>query len=355
MSNNIDIKITKSETSNLQNVDFDNLTFGKTLSDHMLIVTYKDDKWGQPEIMSMKDLGFNPSLASLHYGQTIFEGLKAFKNVEDEILIFRADEHAKRFNRSAERMCMPAVPEEVFINGIYELLKLDKEWIPTGVGNSLYIRPMMFATEQALGVHPSDAYTFIVFTSPAGAYYSGSVKVIAETEYVRAAEGGTGAAKCGGNYAASLLPMRNAIKKGYEQVLWTDAKTHSFVEEIGTMNVMFQIGNKIITPALTSSILSGITRKTVIELAKDWGYQIEEKRICLDDLVEAHHKGELNDAFGTGTAATITSISTIGINGEDLLIPKDSPRDFSTRVGEYLGRLKAGEEEDNKGWIVKIK
>lgn len=355
MSNKIDIKITKSASSNLQNVDFDNLTFGKNLSDHMFVVNYKDGKWGTSEIVSMKEIGFNPSLASLHYGQTIFEGLKAFKNTDDEILIFRPEEHAKRLNFSAERLCMPALPEEIFIEGVYELLKLDKDWIPVGGGRSLYIRPMMFATEQALGVHPSDSYKFIIFTSPASSYYSGSVKVLAETEYVRAAEGGTGAAKCGGNYAASLLPMQNAIKKGYDQVMWTDAKTHSFVEEIGTMNVMFQIGNKIVTPSLTSSILGGITRKSVLELAKDWGYEIEETKISLDDLVRASEKGELKDAFGTGTAATITNINTIGVNGKDLLIPEDSPREFSTKVGQYLSKLKAGEETDFKNWMVKIK
>lgn len=355
MSSKIDIKITKSESSNLQNIDFDNLTFGKNLSDHMFVVDYKDGKWGQSEIVSMEEIGFNPALASLHYGQTIFEGLKAFKNAEDEILIFRPEEHAKRLNFSAERLCMPALPEEIFIEGVYELLRVDKEWIPKGGGKSLYIRPMMFATEQALGVHPSASYKFIIFTSPASSYYSGSVKVLAETEYVRAAEGGTGAAKCGGNYAASLLPMQNAIKKGYHQVMWTDAKTHSQVEEIGTMNVMFQIGNKIVTPALTSSILGGITRKSVIELAKRWGYDIEETKVSLSDLEEAYNKGELNDAFGTGTAATITNINTIGVNGEDLLIPDDAPREFSKKVGTYLSKLKAGEEDDFMNWMVKIK
>ncbi len=354
MREELDMSIDKTESSRIDQVDFDNLLFGEELSDHMFMVEYKNGTWGQPSISAMQDLSFNPSVSSLHYGQTVFEGLKAFRNTEDEILIFRPEEHAKRMNLSAERLCMPEIPEELFLEGVYDLLKLDKQWIPVGSGRSLYIRPMMFATEQALGVNPSDSYLFIIFTSPAATYYSGTVKVIAETEYVRAAEGGTGAAKCGGNYAASLLPMKNALAKGYDQVIWTDAKTHNNIEEIGTMNVMFQIGDTIVTPSLTSSILSGITRKSIIALAKRWGQAVEERKISLDDLIEADKKGLLNDAFGTGTAATITHITTIGVKGQDLLIDEDAPRSFSRKAEEYLSKLKVGEVEDYMNWMVKI-
>jgi branched-chain amino acid aminotransferase len=353
MSNKYTINIERTPESRLKNVDFNNLTFGKVLSDHMFMVEYKDGAWQTPEISQFRDLSFNPSMASLHYGQAVFEGLKAFKSKEGKTLIFRPELHAERINLSAERQCMPKIPEELFLEGLYELLRVDNDWIPDGEGQSLYIRPVMFATEQALGVRPSSSYLFLIFTSPVAQYYNGMVKVLVEEENTRAANGVTGYVKTCGNYAASLLPAQKAIQAGYDQVLWTDGAEHKYVEEIGTMNVWFDIDGTIVTPKLSTSILGGITRRSVVELAKKWGYEIEERKIEIAEIIEAMKAGKLNDAFGTGTAATITHISDIGYRGDNYKIAEGN-RAFSTRVGEYLGDLKIGEAEDFMSWMKSI-
>ena len=348
------INIQRTSNSRLSSTDFNNLSFGKTLSDHMVMVDYKDGNWLVPEIIPTRKLEFNPSLTALHYGQTIFEGLKAFKNIEGEILMFRPDQHAERMNSSASRLCMPAVPKELFLDTLYELIKLDKDWVPDHEGSSLYIRPFMFSTDEELRVRPSESHVFIIVTSPVSSYYTGTVKVLVEETYVRAAEGGTGYVKTGGNYAASLLPATKALEKGYDQVLWTDAKEHNYIEEIGTMNVLFEIDNKIITSELSTSTLSGITRKSVLELARHWGYEVEERKISIDEVVTAYQEGRLNDAFGTGTAATITPISTIGYKGTDYVFPENLPREFSTKASNYLSALKVGKAEDYMNWMVKL-
>lgn len=348
------IAINKIEKSRISEIDFDNLTFGRSFSDHMFIVDFEDNEWKNPQIIPFQNLSFNPALVSLHYGQTIFEGLKAFKTEDGKVSVFRPNEHAVRLNKSAERLCMPTIPENLFLEGLYKLLEVDSAWIPNKKGCSLYIRPMMFATEEILGVSPSTKCKFIIFTSPVASYYSGTVKVLVENEYVRSAEGGVGFAKMGGNYAGSLLPTKKALEKGYQQLLWTDAKEHKYIEESGTMNVMFQIGDTLVTPSTSSSILAGITRKSVIALAKKWGYKIEERKISVDELAEAHSKGLLKDAFGTGTAATITQISHIGYQGKDLELPAVEERDFSNKASEYLQKLKMGETEDYMNWMVHI-
>lgn len=354
MAAKIDIAIQKTDKSRINSIDFKNLVFGREFADHMFIVDYEDGEWKKPQIMPFQDLQFNPSMFSIHYGQSIFEGLKAYRFEDDSVNIFRPEEHAKRFNISAARMCMPEVPEELFLSGLRELLTVDNQWVPNDEGCSLYIRPVMFATDQFLGVAPSQSYKFIIFTSPVSSYYSGEVKVLVEEEFVRAAEGGTGYVKVAGNYAASLLPAKKALEKGYNQILWTDAKEHKYIEECGTMNVMFQIGDTIVTPELSTSILSGITRKSVIELAKKWGYKIEERKISIDEIAEAHAKGELNDAFGSGTAATITYISDIGYRDSDLNITPDKTREFSKKAEDYLTKLKTGVAEDYMGWMEKM-
>ncbi len=351
MKTHAQIKIQKTANSRINQIDFNKLVFGKAFSDHMFVVDYADGEWKTPEIIPFGDMAFNPTLFAIHYGQSVFEGLKAFRFEDGSINVFRPEEHAKRLNISAERLCMPSFPEELFLEGLETLLKLDKEWIPKDQGKSLYIRPVMFATDQVLGVAPSKTYKFIILTSPVDAYYSGNVKVLVEQEFVRSAEGGTGFAKAAGNYAASLLPAKKALEKGYNQILWTDSKEHKYIEECGTMNVMFQLGDIIVTPKLSTSILSGITRKCILELASRWGYSIEERKISIDEIVEAHANNTLNDAFGTGTAATITHISHIGYKGVDYDIPADKPREFSLRAQEYLTKLKHGEEDDFFNWM----
>lgn len=354
MTTKLNISLEKTAKSRIDEVDFDNLVFGKTFSDHMFVVEYEDGKWGEPCIKPFQSLSFNPSMATLHYGQAVFEGLKAYKNKEGELLVFRPEQHAKRFNESAKRVCVPEVPEEIFLEGLSSLLEIDKQWVPQEEGSSLYIRPVAFATDEALGVAPCKKYSFIIFTSPVSSYYEGAVKVVIEKEYVRAAEGGTGYAKTAGNYAASLYPALEAQKKGYDQLIWTDAKEHKYIEEAGTMNVMFEIGGKIITPETSSSILSGITRKSVIALAKHWGVEVEERRISIEEIVKAHKNGTLTDVFGTGTAATISHISLIGLDGEDMHLPQVSERGFSNKAKDYLSNLKIGEAEDFMSWMKKI-
>lgn len=354
MSTKLNISLERVEKSRLSETDFDNLKFGKSFSDHMFVVEYADGVWGEPKIIPFQKLSFNPSMAVLHYGQTVFEGLKAYKNEAGETLIFRPEEHAKRLNVSAERICMPSLPEEIFLEGLYALLEVDKEWIPKKENSSLYIRPVMFATDEALGVAPCKNYTFIIMTCPVSAYYDGAVKVVIEQEYVRAAEGGIGFTKTAGNYAASLYPALQAQKKGYDQLLWTDAKEHKYIEEAGTMNVMFEIDGHIVTPSTTTSILDGITRKSILELALKWGVKIEERKVSVQEIKDAYKAGKLNDAFGTGTAATISHIALIGLDGEDMILPSIDERTFSNKAKEYLSDLKIGKAQDYMGWMKKL-
>lgn len=354
MTTNLNISLEKVERSRLSEIDFSNLKFGKSFSDHMFVVNFADGKWGEPSIIPFQKLSFNPSMAVLHYGQTIFEGLKAFKNENGEVFLFRPEEHARRLNISAKRICIPELPEELFLEGLYTLLEVDKAWVPQDKNSSLYIRPVLFATDEALGVAPSKTYSFIIMTSPVSAYYDGDVKVIIEQDFVRSAEGGLGYTKTGGNYAASLYPALQAQKKGYDQLLWTDAKEHKYIEEAGTMNVMFEIDGKIITPEITSSILDGITRKSIIDLAKKWGVSIEQRRVSVAELKEAHEAGKLNDAFGTGTAATISHIAVIGLDGVDMVLPPVAERGFSNKAKDYLSKLKIGEAQDYMGWMKKL-
>ncbi len=351
MSERSSITIEKAKESRIKTIDFDNLVFGKVFSDHMVVIDYANGSWEQAKITPFQDMAFNPSLAALHYGQTVFEGIKAFRNTDGDVSIFRPEEHSKRLNISAKRLCMPELPREIFLDTLEALIKIDKEWIPAKDGRSLYIRPYMFATDMALGVSPSKTYRFIILTSPVASYYSGTVKVKVENEFVRAVEGGTGYIKCGGNYGASLLPAQKALEEGYDQILWTDGKEHKYIEECGTMNVMFQINDTIITPMLTSSILSGITRKSVVDLAKKWGYKIEERKVSVQEIIDAANNGTLKDAFGTGTAATITHISHIGNNGTDYELPPVSTREFSNKAQDYLSKLKIGKAEDYMNWM----
>lgn len=353
----VKIPIHKATTSKLSEVDFDNIQFGKTYADHMLVADCVDGEWTDCKIVPFDHMPLSPATSALHYGQSVFEGLKAYRSEkkEGEVLIFRPDENFKRFNRSAERICMPAVPERIFMDGLRELINLDRAWVPTKAGCSLYIRPFMFATDEYIGLKPSSRYRFMIFTSPVGSYYSEPVKVKIETHFTRAAAGGIGHAKTAGNYAASLYPAKLAQEQGYHQLVWTDAKEHKYIEEAGTMNIMFIIGNKLRTaPTTGDTILPGITRKSVLQLAKDWGLEVEEAPVAITEVIEAIKAGVLTEAFGVGTAATIAQISLIGYDGTDYDLPAVETREFSNKVFDALEDIKHGRAEDKYQWIYSV-
>ena len=322
MVQTLDISVTKTDHSKLNQVDFDNIQFGKVYADHMFVADYTGGQWTDLRVAPFAKMTFSPALAALHYGQSIFEGIKAYKSAEGEAILFRADKNAERFNQSAVRMCMPEIPEEIFIGGIEELLKLDKDWIPDRPGTALYIRPFMFASDEYIGVRPSETYTFCIFTGPVGGYYAKPVRVKIEQDFVRAAEGGTGFAKTAGNYAASLYPAQLAHQDGYDQLIWTDSKTHNYIEEAGTMNIMLVIDGTLVTPPTGTTILNGVTRDSILALARDWGIPVEERRVSVEEIMKAIEAGTLDEAFGAGTAATVAPIAAIGYEGTDYELPR---------------------------------
>jgi branched-chain amino acid aminotransferase len=350
----INIQVSSVSESRISQVDWDNLPFGKVFSDHMLIMDYKDGEWQSPEIVPFGPISIHPATSALHYGQAIFEGMKANRSEAGDVLIFRPDMNAKRFQESCERMSMPIIPENLFVECVRKLVELDREWIPNKPGYSLYIRPFMFSTDEFVGIRPSEHYKFMIFSSPVGAYYNEPVNVLIEEHYTRAAEGGVGRAKAAGNYGASLYPAKQGQLKGYHQLLWTDAKTHEFVEESGTMNILFVIDGKIITPSEESdTILRGITKRSVLEVAQQWGYEIEERKISVKEVIESIKNGSCTEAFGAGTAATIAHIHKIGFRGEDFVLPAIESRTFSLKMSNYLSDLKSGVVEDEWGWLLK--
>lgn len=349
------IKITRTTQSKLQSVDWNNLPFGKVFSDHMLVMDYADGEWKSPEIVPFGPLSMHPATSAIHYGQSIFEGLKAYRMDNGEVAIFRPDMNGKRFEESCERMCMPEIPEKVFVELVRKFVEVESNWIPNKEGFSLYLRPFLFGTDEYIGIKPSDTYKFMIFACPVGAYYSEPVNVKIEEHYTRASEGGVGRAKTAGNYAASLYPARLGQKKGYHQMLWTDGKTHEYIEESGTMNVMFVIDGILITPSEDSdTILRGITKRSVVEVAKSWGMPVEERKVSVAEIVKAHQEGRLTEAFGAGTAATIAHIAKIGYRDQDLILPPIETRTFSLKVHQFLDDLKAGKVEDTFGWLSKI-
>jgi branched-chain amino acid aminotransferase len=355
MRTTLQIEINKISKSKITETDFDNLVFGKTISDHMFVADYENGEWTDLRIEPYAPLALNPANATLHYGQSVFEGMKAYKNDSGEVMLFRADANQKRLNESCKRMCIPEIPEELFMEGLMGLLEIDKNWIPNKPGYSLYIRPFVFATDDYLGIRPSEKYKFIIFTCPVGHYYAKPVSVKVEQKYTRAAEGGTGAAKAAGNYAGSLYPALLAQQSGFDQLLWTDAKTHQHIEESGTMNVMFVVNGTLITaPTSTGTILKGITRDSVLTLAKGMDIKVEERFFGVDELESALREGSLQEAFGTGTAATIAHISKIQINGTDYLLPQKAADSFSHQVLKSLDEIKYGKVADKHGWIIKL-
>ncbi|HEY4651093.1 MAG TPA: branched-chain amino acid aminotransferase [Pontibacter sp.] len=339
----------------MSELDFNNIAFGKIFSDHMLVADFKEGAWRNPEILPYGNMSLSPATSAIHYGQAIFEGMKAYRSIEGDIMLFRPLDNFRRLNISAHRMCMPELPEEIFMHGLEQLLRLDAAWVPPTEGSALYIRPFMFATDDFIGVRPSSNYRFAVFSCPVGAYYSAPVRVAIETKYVRSAEGGAGFAKAAGNYGAALYPAKLMQEKGYHQLIWTDHKEHKYIEESGTMNVMFVINGVLVTPAVSSTILSGITRDSVLQVARDLGYPVEERRVSVEEIVEAHKAGTLQEAFGTGTAATIAQIATIHYNGEDLELPAIAGRKISVNVTAQLDKIKTGQAPDTHNWIHRIK
>ena len=351
---NYSIRVEPTQNSRLSQVDFDNLKFGKILSDHMLVANYDDGEWKDVSIVPYGDISISPSMSALHYGQAIFEGIKAYKFADGTVSIFRPDRNWERFNKSAARLQMPEVPEEIFMDGLSKLLDIDRNWIPAKEGSSLYIRPFMFATEAALGVHPSKSYKFIIITGPVGAYYSKAISLKVETYYTRAAEGGVGFSKNAGNYALSLYPTQLANDEGYDQIMWTDASEHKYIDEAGTANLIFRIGDTIITPH-GDTILHGVTRRTIMELAEKWGYKAEQRKVSIQELIDGIKAGTVTEAFAAGTAATITDISRIGFEGQDYHLPPVEGREFSNRVLNYLNDLRYGKVEDPFGWNYLVK
>lgn len=354
MTSTLTIHIDKIKKSRVSEYDVNNVPFGKCFSDHMFVAEYADGKWQKAYIQPYADVPMSYATSALHYGQAIFEGMKAYKNDKGEVSLFRPLENFKRMNKSALRMAMPEVPEELFMNGLLELIRLDSAWVPSSETGSLYIRPFLISTDEAIGVKISDTYKFIIITCPAGKYYSEPIKVLVETEYFRAVHGGVGFVKAAGNYGRSLYPTKLAQQKGYQQVIWTDSETHQYFEESGTMNVMFVIGDTLLTPALSDTILDGVTRNTVLTLARDWGMKVEERKVSIKEVFEAIGNGTLKEIFGCGTAATIAQIVGIGYQGKDYALPPVSERTFSPKVDETLRQIRKGKIADKMGWMLKV-
>jgi branched-chain amino acid aminotransferase len=345
-----DITVKKTNRSRISEVDFNALEFGKHVADHMLVCDYEDGEWQQPVIVPFANLSMNPATLALHYGQTVFEGMKAFRMADGRINIFRIQKHYERFVRSLNRMCMAVPPKEIFMEGLLRLVELDKAWVPGEQGAALYLRPFVYASEARFGVKISEQYRFIIFTGPVPELYANPIKVKVEVDYIRAARGGTGFAKCGGNYGGAYYPTKLARQQGYEQVLWTDAKENKFIEESGMMNVMFVIDGVLVTPPLSDSILDGITRDSLLILAQELGYATEERKISIDELETAFRNKTIVEAFGAGTAAVVAPIQTININGIDYHLPKYSPENLLNRIKAKLERIRMGLDKDIFGW-----
>lgn len=349
----ININLTKN--SNINSVDFDNIKFGRVNTDHMFICEYKDGKWQDGEIKPFQPIPLSPATSALHYGQSIFEGMRCQKSDDgEEVLLFRPEENIKRMNLSAKRMCMPEIPPPIFSEGLETLLTIDHQWIPTSEGSGLYIRPFYFASDDFLGVKDSDNYMFVIYCCPVNAYYSSPLKVWVEQEYSRAAKkGGVGYAKCAGNYAASMYPAKLAKSKGYDQVMWTDSEKHEVIEETGTTNVFAQIGDVIVTPKVTDSILPGITRESIVTYLKSKNYKVEERELKINELVEASEAGQLKEMWASGTAATVINISLFHYKGKDYEVPLPE-NGLKAEILQALVAIKRGQSEDAFSWMTKI-
>ena len=352
------IQITKAEHSRISELDFDNLEFGRIFSDHMFEISYKNGSWEKAEVKPYGPITFEPSMMALHYGQAIFEGMKAYYKDDQTIHLFRPKDHHQRLNNSAARLCMPEIDQQLFIRGLEELLKLDYPWVPKKHGQALYIRPVMFASEEYLAAKVSAEYRFFIIASPVAAYYSegfNPVSLTTSDTYVRAVRGGTGEAKAAGNYGGSFLPAKMAHEQGYTQVLWLDALERKYIEEVGTMNIFFLFKDKLVTPSLGGTVLPGITRRSVIALAKEWGITVEERKISIDELFEAHKNGLLKEIFGAGTAAVISPVGHIHHNGESISLDRKKIGPFAKKMFDAITGVQYGKVPDKHGWVHPVK
>lgn len=347
--------VTHTTSSRLKTTDFSHLPFGHIFSDHMLVADYENGAWREVQIAPFGPIQMNPSNLALHYGQSIFEGIKAYRHEQGDVFIFRPDKNYDRFLQSAARMAMPAVPREIFMDGMIQLVGLDKEWTPTQEGSSLYIRPVMFAMDDTIGVKPGKKFKFLILTSPAGPYYNKPLKLYVEDYYVRACEGGVGAAKTAGNYAASLFPTEEVIRKGYDQILWTDAKEHKYLQECGTMNLFVVIDGVILTAGLEEgTILDGVTRDCVIQILRSQGRPVEERPVSIDEVVSAHKKGKLQEVFGSGTAANIIYVNELHYHRQSIHLPAQEQWEVAPMLLKELNDLHYGRAEDTRDWMWKV-
>jgi len=349
-----DIEIEKAKSSKINDVDFNNLKFGHVFSDHMLECNFKDGKWQAPKVVPYQPIVLDPASKIFHYGQSVFEGMKAYKDDEEKVWLFRPLDNFKRLNISAKRLAIPEIPESYFMNGLKTLLGIDKDWIPNNVGSSLYIRPFVFASGNGFHASPADEYKFVICTAPSGAYFAGEVRVLIEEKYSRSANGGVGFAKAGGNYAGQFYPTQLAIDKGYQQVIWTDDNTHEYIEEAGAMNIFVRINDTLITGPTSDRILDGITRKSIIELAKSENIPVEVRKISVVEVVEAAKNGSLKEMFGAGTAAVISPISGFGFQGTDYELPKLDDT-YASFLKKRITDIQTNKTEDPFGWRYAVK
>ncbi|MCB4798923.1 branched-chain amino acid aminotransferase [Neotamlana laminarinivorans] len=348
------IEVIKTKNSKINEVDFNNLKFGSVFSDHMLECDFKDGKWQAPKVVPYAPISLDPASKIFHYGQSVFEGMKAYKDADSNILLFRPLDNFKRLNISSKRLAIPELPEDYFMDGLKTLLEVDEAWIPTQDGSSLYIRPFVFASGVGFHASPANEYKFIIATAPSGSYFSGEVRVLIEEKYSRSANGGVGYAKAGGNYAGQFYPTQLAVEKGYQQVIWTDDNTHEYIEEAGAMNIFVRINDTLITGPTSDRILDGITRKSIIELAKAENISVEVRPLKVAEVVEAAKNGNLKEMFGAGTAAVISPISGFGYKGEDYNLPKLDTT-YASFLKKRITDIQTNKSEDPFGWRVQVK
>tara|TARA_R110002051_G_scaffold97131_1_gene167289 strand:+ start:424 stop:1488 length:1065 start_codon:yes stop_codon:yes gene_type:complete len=345
--------VEKAKTSKIDQVDFNNLSFGSVVTDHMMVCDYKNGAWETPKVVPYQPITLDPSSKIFHYGQSVFEGMKAYKDSDNNVWLFRPLENQKRINISSKRLAIPEFPEEYFMEGLKALLKVDEQWIPQTEGSSLYIRPFVFATGKGFHASPANEYKFIIACAPSGPYFSGKVKVLIEETYSRSANGGVGFAKAGGNYAGQFYPTQLAVAKGYNQVIWTDDNTHEYIEEAGAMNIFIRINDTLITSPTSDRILDGITRKSLIELAKDEGINVEVRKITVKEVVEASKNGTLMEMFGAGTAAVISPISAFGYRDKDYELP-ELDNGYASILKKRITDIQYNRAEDKFGWRYKL-
>ena len=352
-SSGLHIDIITSKNSKINTVNFDELEFGRIFTDHMFVCDYKDGKWGSPQIQPYGPMSIDPSARVFHYGQAVFEGMKAYKDDQGDIFMFRPEDNHDRINKSAARLAIPEFPKDYFIEGLKALLHLEKDWIKVGLGKSLYIRPFVIATEPAISASPANEYRFIIICSPAAAYYAGEVRVLFAEEYSRSADGGVGFAKAAGNYAAQFYPTELAKKKGFNQIIWTDANTHKYLEEAGTMNIFFRINNSLLTAPNNDRILDGITRKSVLQLAEDYNIDHDIRRVSVQEIKDAAKNGSLKEIFGAGTAAVINPISAFEHDGFTFELPKQDDS-YANFFKDKLTKIQHNLADDPHGWRYKV-